>query len=446
MSDQIASLFAAIGANTSTLDQALGDSAASLADFQGDIEGATEAVEEFESAADDAGEATDEISGGSDTFKMQMRGLKDTLEPLNMAIGLYSAGLDMATAAAERLGRNELPEALDRAAAAGQRAADSLFEVEFSMFGLQKRDAITWLTDAADGFTNLTNAVGNADIFMTAFTGTELTQEQQNRVLALTYQDVTLSVDQLAQAEIDMADPMDESNRLMREQASAAEGAQAMADIAAQKMLVYQDAVTTTTGPVSDLTFAMGELTSATLFNQAAQNLDSEAALQLAVSMGRVDEKTLAVKEKLDDARIAFDSNKDGMIDATEAANGYNAAVNRINDSLYYAERQAAATAAAFANAVANGAGVNAGGGVVAGGSGGFAEGGISSGPSSGYMQLLHGTEAVIPLKNGSVPVEVSGGSGGGPWVYELIALIRGLPEAIKRAVRDGLLTSGLAR
>jgi hypothetical protein len=37
-----------------------------------------------------------------------------------------------------------------------------------------------------------------------------------------------------------------------------------------------------------------------------------------------------------------------------------------------------------------------------------FAEGGIAVGPKSGYAATLHGEEAVIPLENGSVPVDVS--------------------------------------
>ncbi len=45
---------------------------------------------------------------------------------------------------------------------------------------------------------------------------------------------------------------------------------------------------------------------------------------------------------------------------------------------------------------------------------GGFAEGGIASGPTSGHWELLHGTEAVIPLQGGSVPVQLQGGGGGG--------------------------------
>ena len=43
-----------------------------------------------------------------------------------------------------------------------------------------------------------------------------------------------------------------------------------------------------------------------------------------------------------------------------------------------------------------------------------FATGGVADGPDSGYAATLHGTEAVVPLPNGkSIPVEMSGGSGG---------------------------------
>jgi len=42
------------------------------------------------------------------------------------------------------------------------------------------------------------------------------------------------------------------------------------------------------------------------------------------------------------------------------------------------------------------------------------AEGGIVSGPMSGYWNAMHGTEAVIPLKDGAVPVTIMGGGGFG--------------------------------
>lgn len=42
----------------------------------------------------------------------------------------------------------------------------------------------------------------------------------------------------------------------------------------------------------------------------------------------------------------------------------------------------------------------------------GNARGGISSGPDAGYLSLLHGTEAVVPLASGAIPVQLSGTTG----------------------------------
>ncbi|MEA1973610.1 MAG: hypothetical protein U9N34_10040, partial [Candidatus Cloacimonadota bacterium] len=39
---------------------------------------------------------------------------------------------------------------------------------------------------------------------------------------------------------------------------------------------------------------------------------------------------------------------------------------------------------------------------------GSFAEGGISTGPETGHLEMLHGTEAIIPLKNGVIPATVN--------------------------------------
>jgi len=41
----------------------------------------------------------------------------------------------------------------------------------------------------------------------------------------------------------------------------------------------------------------------------------------------------------------------------------------------------------------------------------GYAAGGIAAGPDSGHLAMLHGTEAVIPLAGGAIPVAISGGS-----------------------------------
>lgn len=51
-----------------------------------------------------------------------------------------------------------------------------------------------------------------------------------------------------------------------------------------------------------------------------------------------------------------------------------------------------------------------------------FAEGGIATGPQSGHLELLHGTEAVIPLNNGSIPVQLSGNGGGNVTIQLVIS------------------------
>ena len=53
--------------------------------------------------------------------------------------------------------------------------------------------------------------------------------------------------------------------------------------------------------------------------------------------------------------------------------------------------------------------------------------GGIFSGPDQGYPVELHGTEAVIPLKNGTVPVELQGADKKGADTVALIEEIRAL-------------------
>ena len=78
---------------------------------------------------------------------------------------------------------------------------------------------------------------------------------------------------------------------------------------------------------------------------------------------------------------------------------------------------------------------------------GGFADGGISTGPASGHTELLHGTEAVIPLKGGSIPVQLQGGGGGGGGngmdMLLMMAFLRGLPTDIARAMSPVVQKAG---
>lgn len=49
-----------------------------------------------------------------------------------------------------------------------------------------------------------------------------------------------------------------------------------------------------------------------------------------------------------------------------------------------------------------------------------YATGGIARGSQAGYPAVLHGTEAVIPMPHGSIPVEFQGGGGGGSQVNNI--------------------------
>jgi hypothetical protein len=72
----------------------------------------------------------------------------------------------------------------------------------------------------------------------------------------------------------------------------------------------------------------------------------------------------------------------------------------------------------------------------------GYAAGGISTGPASGHMELLHGVEAVIPLQNGSIPVQLQGagnGSGAGD-VYVSLTIASPMTIMDEQTTRNTLL------
>ncbi|HZU86750.1 MAG TPA: hypothetical protein VFF78_04675, partial [Anaerolineaceae bacterium] len=72
---------------------------------------------------------------------------------------------------------------------------------------------------------------------------------------------------------------------------------------------------------------SMKELTQEMLFQQAAKGLDADAALRLGQDMGLIDDHTFAVLSTLELVRQKYDENKDGLIDAKEAAFDYVAEV-----------------------------------------------------------------------------------------------------------------------
>jgi hypothetical protein len=70
------------------------------------------------------------------------------------------------------------------------------------------------------------------------------------------------------------------------------------------------------------------------LFTIASQNLTADAAFELAESLGLVDHKTVAAYKSVGVLTTKYDKNEDGVIDLTEAQNGYIDAVNRTGSSI----------------------------------------------------------------------------------------------------------------
>lgn len=114
-----------------------------------------------------------------------------------------------------------------------------------------------------------------------------------------------------------------------------------------------------------------------------------------------------------------------GITTAEDLANGFDVANNNVSafgNNATGALNNATNAAKNLANAINSiPAPPSVGGGKSYGNSGGGgggnypgkAKGGISTGPTSGYWELLHGTEAVIPLEGGRVPVRLHSSSSG---------------------------------
>lgn len=71
------------------------------------------------------------------------------------------------------------------------------------------------------------------------------------------------------------------------------------------------------------LAFGMGKLTEQLIFQAASEGLSSEAKLQLAASMGLINQESVIAAEKIEALKSKYDINRDGVIDLKEATSGY---------------------------------------------------------------------------------------------------------------------------
>ena len=125
-------------------------------------------------------------------------------------------------------------------------------------------------------------------------------------------------------AGIEPATTATETNTAATQDATVATDAWMQAFVeGAPAITTYMGSLDNTSRVAAGLKMGMNELTTATLYHQAAAGLDGTASLELARAMGLIDEKAYAAAVKVEDLRTKYDSNRDGAIDATEAAAGY---------------------------------------------------------------------------------------------------------------------------
>jgi hypothetical protein len=193
------------------------------------------------------------------------------------------------------------------------------------------------------------------------------------------------------------------------------------------------------------LTFGLKNYTVELLFNQAAAGLDAEAALRLGVAMGVVDERSLIAATSVEELKNKYDTNRDGALSAAEASHGYLGEVLQLQNAINSLEsREVTVTTNFVTNHVttgepSSGQFFNQGGQAAGGPTSLFGSGPRwvgEQGPEiwvppvpGGY--ILNNQDAMAAVNSGS---PMGGGDNG-----ELVAMLRELPAAIGRSVRDNM-------
>jgi len=101
-----------------------------------------------------------------------------------------------------------------------------------------------------------------------------------------------------------------------------------------EKVLELQSRLDELKAKEQEAAAAMAEATAQMIYQQAAAGLDAGASLELARAMGILSEQDYAVSKTLQDLRMSFDENADGMIIASEGAREFAGQVAAIYEAV----------------------------------------------------------------------------------------------------------------
>lgn len=269
-----------------------------------------------------AGKGDKEAVSGLDAMGKKidsvLKNSKQNAQMLTHTVGavgkLLGDAFKLAADEAQRLGRSEVTAQMKEMDAAFKTVTDTLVQIPIG-----GRDFLAWMGDAAEGAANAGKAIAALSIYIAKNTGAMTESEAATAANALMNSQAVLSAEQLARAQIDLADPMDETNQLLRAQADAAKY---LADKESKELAAAMAEAAMKAGEFNAI---LGQAVDNELV--AYQNKQKDLGAQIADTKGKLDELgktphlTAEQKTQLEELKTSYENLKTQYEDNAKAHN-----------------------------------------------------------------------------------------------------------------------------
>ena len=276
-----------------------------------------------------------------------VNGMKTAMGGAKIALAFVEQAFTFAAEEAEKLGRVDVATNINEAQNALSGLADVLVQIPIG-----GRDFLQWMGDGAAGLANFAKMVGALGIQIQLTLGIIDRETAIMQINALVTDEVAESKAKAAEATArlkiqndlladGLSGPISKAyndyRAVLDDSTLKIATAQSEIDYLRGKMYDSAESADEARRRVGELTLSISELkdksvdaqekmnrlTSEFIYQKAAAGLDADAALELARSMGLIDEASYNAAIAIQDTRTKYDLNRDGAIDATEAAKGY---------------------------------------------------------------------------------------------------------------------------
>ncbi len=276
-----------------------------------------------------------------------VNGMKTALGGAKIALAFVEQAFTFASASAEKLGRVDVATNINEAQQALSGLTDVLVQIPIG-----GRDFLQWMGDGAAGIANFAKMVGAFGIQVQLTLGIIDRETAIMQINALVTDEVAAAKENaaIATAQLKVQNDLlaaglsgpiskayDDYRAVLDDSTLKIATAQSEIDYLRGKMYDSAESADEARRRVGELTLGISELkdkssdaqekmnrlTNEFIYQKAAAELDADAALELARSMGLIDEASYSAAIAIQDMRAKYDLNRDGAIDAAEAAKGY---------------------------------------------------------------------------------------------------------------------------